>query len=196
MNLRKDNALYGLVLAGGQSSRMGKDKSMLDYHGMPQRDYVFQLLNNFCQKVYTSVGKASKTVANHSTIEDAFEMKGPLNAILSAFKQEPSVAWITVPVDMPYIDANIIQYLVDNRNVYKTATCFYDSGDQQPEPLLTIWEPKADALLKDFFGQGRISPREFLKSTNIQLLNIPDKKALMNVNTPEDLEAFARSGEN
>lgn len=196
MNLRKVNGLYGLVLAGGQSSRMGKDKSMLDYHGMPQRDYVFQLLNNFCQQVYTSVGKMSKTAVNPNTIEDAFEIKGPLNAILSAFKQEPSVAWLTVPVDMPYVDANIIQFLVDNRNVNKIATCFYDSGGQQPEPLLTIWEPKADALLKDFFRQGRISPREFLMSANIQLLNIPDRKALINVNTPKDLEDFSRSREN
>lgn len=196
MNLLKVSGLYGLVLAGGQSLRMGKDKSMLDYHGMPQRDYVFQLLNNFCEKVYTSVGKNPNASSSTNTIEDAFEIKGPLNAMLSAFKQESNVAWLTVPVDMPYIDADTIQYLIEHRNINRVATCFYDADGQFPEPLLTIWEPKADGLLRDYYNQGKISPREFLMSTDIQLLNIPDKKALTNVNTPEDFGAFFPSGEN
>ncbi|MEJ2005277.1 MAG: NTP transferase domain-containing protein, partial [Cyclobacteriaceae bacterium] len=44
----------GLVLAGGQSVRMGRDKGSIDYHGMPQREYAAGLLSKVCKEVLIS----------------------------------------------------------------------------------------------------------------------------------------------
>ena len=188
MKPSRGTALYGLVLEGGQSTRMGKDKAFLHYHGLPQRDYVFQLLEKFCDRVFHSVN--SKALPGDNMIKDEYLLQGPLNGILSAFNYRTDVAWITVPVDMPFVDESTIQFLLDHRDTTKVATCFYDSDGKLPEPLLTIWEPASAVLLKAFYENGKSSPREFLTTANSKLVTAPDQKALKNFNTPEDFDEF------
>ncbi|HCM76823.1 MAG TPA: molybdenum cofactor guanylyltransferase [Cytophagales bacterium] len=182
--------LYGLVLAGGQSTRMGRDKALLSYHGLPQRDHVFQLLSRFCKKVFTSVGHSKPNELVTNPIKDAFSIKGPLNGILSAFQQHEGVAWITMPIDMPLVNDQTIQLLIAHRDIEKVATCFYDSDGKNPEPLLTLWEPKAAHLLRAFYDEGKTSPREFLISADINLLRIPDVNLLKSINTPEEFDSL------
>jgi len=179
--------IYGLVLEGGLSSRMGKDKALLTYHKLPQRDHVFKLLEKVCDRVYYSANR--QATPDHNTIVDAYPFQGPLNGILSAIKYRPDVAWLTMPVDMPWVDEAVIRFLIDHRDMTKDATCFYDSDSRLPEPLLTIWEPNNTAL-EAFYKEGKISPREFLITANTRLLQIPDKKALKNINTPDDFDEF------
>jgi len=179
-------ALYGLVLEGGLSSRMGKNKAYLTYHKRPQREHAFGLLEKFCHRVYYSAGKQAPPDVH--TIVDAFPFQGPLNGILSAFKRYPGVAWLTLPVDMPLVDEGVIRFLVAHRDAAKAATCFYDTEGKLPEPLVTIWEPHAP--LPTFYAKGKTSPREFLMGTNANLLHIPSKMALKNINTPEDFKGF------
>ena len=113
-------ALYGLVLEGGLSSRMGKNKAYLTYHKRPQREHAFGLLEKFCHRVYYSAGKQAPPDVH--TIVDAFPFQGPLNGILSAFKRYPGVAWLTLPVDMPLVDEGVIRFLVAHRDAAKAAT--------------------------------------------------------------------------
>ncbi len=47
--------LYGLVRSGGKSTRMGNDKGMIVYHGIPQREYLYNLLGSFCERTFMSV---------------------------------------------------------------------------------------------------------------------------------------------
>jgi molybdenum cofactor guanylyltransferase len=180
--------LNGLVLCGGKSTRMGEDKSLIHYHGKSQRDHLVNILKPFCNEVFISASKHSK--ASQSIIPDHFDLDSPLNGILSAFHFDPFAAWLTLPVDMPNIDSKTIQYLIDHRDTHTVATCFLDSDGQNPEPLLTIWEAKAKPLLFDFFNSGEKSPRKFLLENDVCLLKSPVASALVNINTPEELQAF------
>src|SRR5207253_3096493 len=114
-------------------------------------------------------------------LPDKFNLQGPLNGILSAFAAHPGVAWISVPVDMPFIDENIIRFLIEHRNENKIATCFFDSDGQNPEPLLTLWEPSAATLLERFSETGGVSARQFLKTNPVEILKSPDKNLHINV---------------
>ncbi|HEY3430771.1 MAG TPA: molybdenum cofactor guanylyltransferase [Cyclobacteriaceae bacterium] len=190
-----NNLLSGLVLCGGKSTRMGKDKSLISYFGKPQRDHLFEILKPFCSEVHLSVPKGLK--ATQTVIPDHFDLDSPLNGILSAFHYDPEAAWITVPVDMPNIDAKAIKYLLDHRNTHKAATCFLDSEGKNPEPLFTLWENKARPMLFDYFNSGGVSPRDFLIDNDIELLHAPSSKWLININTEEDLRRYLdQSGKN
>ncbi|MGA0212736.1 MAG: molybdenum cofactor guanylyltransferase, partial [Flavobacteriaceae bacterium] len=76
--------------------------------------------------------------------------------------------------------------LVEGRNPNKLATCFYNSQTQFPEPLITLWEPKAYPVLLDFLSRGYSCPRKVLINSSIEMLTLEDEKVLFNANTPED----------
>lgn len=176
----------GLILAGGKSSRMGRDKSLLVFHDTPQRLHLFNLLKPLCSEVYLSCKRDENIPGQLNPLTDRFELDSPLNGILSAFKYQPDSAWLTVAVDMPFVDTPILKTLIENRNAGKLATCYYDSDGSRPEPLLTVWEPYAWPMLEDFYRRGGVSPRQFLMENPVHLLTVPNRIALVNVNTEKD----------
>ena len=188
--------LYGLVLSGGQSSRMGSDKSLLKWHGIPQRDYAFQLLMQFCEQVNTSVSAATNSPGFKNPIRDQFTFGGPVNGILSALELNPDVAWLTLPVDMPLIDRTIIEFLISNRDQSKMATCFRYKGSSNLQPLLAIWEPQCRKPLLAYCQTGESSPHQFLKTVAVHYVDIADDKVLTSINSPADLAAFQQRWSN
>lgn len=180
--------INGLILAGGRSSRMGFDKSLIRFHGKYQQDYLHELLKLFCKAVFIS--RKNPIYENDSVkpIYDQFAFEGPLNGILSAFQTDSNIPWLTVAVDMPFIDRLAIQFLLDRRDSSKVATCFFNSNEKLPEPLFTIWEPSSFPLLMRFTKEGKYSPRDFLKETEVQMLVPPDHVYLTNINSIKELE--------
>ena len=192
----KSGELYGLILAGGESKRMGIDKSTINFHGVPQHEYLNQLLKKYCKRVFTSIGKTSQTADFINPIRDVFDLSSPIDGIASAFHSYPNVAWLSVPIDMPTIDGEVIEKLLDGRDTEKVATCYYDSEGYSPEPLLAIWEPVAGAKLMKFIQQGHFSPREFLKMEMANILQPPTSSIHLNINTPEELTRWKTGNKN
>jgi molybdopterin-guanine dinucleotide biosynthesis protein A len=177
--------LNGLVLIGGKSERMGTDKSLLDYHGKSQREHVLKMLQPFCEAAFLSCNATQSVEIESSKIEDRFLGIGPMGGILSAFQSAPDKAWLTVACDMPHLNTDVLHYLIEHRNPSKLATAFVNIEEGFPEPLLTIWEPKAYPVLLQALSMGISCPRKVLINSEIELLSIPNPGALKNVNDPE-----------
>ncbi len=183
--------LYGLVLVGGKSTRMKQDKASLKYHGQEQSVYCFNLLNRFCSKVFLSNRKEQKESSGQKgfpQIHDAaaFLDIGPLAGILSAMEKYPKVSWLVLACDIPFVDEKTIQYLIDHRNPVKIATAFKSVHDNLPEPLCAIYESHAQKNLRDSIKKGIQCPRKILINSDTELLTPPDKKALDNINYPQE----------
>lgn len=181
--------LHGLVLAGGKSVRMGTDKGALEYHGKPQREYMGDLLNQFCDKTFLSVRSEQKIESAYELLEDKFVGLGPFGAILSAFQKDPNAAWLVVACDLPLLNKASLQFLKEKRNASHLATAFHNPETNFPEPLITIWEPKSYQVLLQFLAQGYSCPRKVLINSEIELLQLENSDVLMNVN---DKEGFNR----
>ena len=182
--------INGLVLAGGKSSRMGRDKSAIQWHGKEQQYYVADMLQPLCSKVFISHRKEQEagTNKNYKILVDTYTGIGQYGAILSAFQFQPDVAWLVVACDLPLLDEQTVEYLLANRNTNVMATTFQSPHDGLPEPLITIWEPKSNEVLLSYLSNGYTCPRKVLIKTNDAcILQPPNADALMNVNTPEDL---------
>ena len=184
--------LYGLVLAGGRSVRMGHDKSVLKWHGTEQRYYMADLLKGICTDVFISCRpeQQMEISSNYKTLPDSVSGSGPLTGILSAFKANPNVAWLVTACDLPLLDTATLRYLIDNRDPHAIATTFESPFDTLPEPLITIWEPSSHEVLQSFLADNFTCPRKALirNSEKVKLLKAPNPDALMNANTPEDAE--------
>ena len=191
--MNKPDVLNGLVLTGGRSTRMGQDKSRLIYHEKPQREHLTDLLQPFCGTVFWSVNAeqaAELTMANQPVIVDAFDIPGPLNGILSAFRHDPEAAWLVVACDMPLLTETSLTALVAGRDASKPATAFYDSNGQFPEPLLSIWEPAIEPIIQTALASGYYAPRPILMLADCHLLTVPDVRELLNVNKPAEQKAL------
>lgn len=180
--------LNGLVLAGGKSERMQTDKGSLNYFGQSQRIHVHQLLSAHCAETFVSYADAAtiNTEEQLPVVTDKFIGLGPFGGILSAFQNNPNAAWLTVACDLPYLSTETLAYLVANRNPSKLATCFMDSDKQFPEPLITIWEPRAYPVMLQFLAQGYSCPRKVLINSDVELLQAPDVTELKNINLPSE----------
>jgi molybdopterin-guanine dinucleotide biosynthesis protein A len=181
--------LYGLVLAGGKSRRMQRDKAFLQYHTRPQYQHTFQLLQEVCPQVYLSCRPEQVTVFQKlspeiSLIPDRYEDVGPMAALLSAFR-EHEVAWLTLACDMPLMDVPTLQHLLHKRDPSATATTYQLTGNNFPETMCTIWEPTAYSLLQEAFQAQQYSLTRLLKQQNVRLLEPTEADALKNINTPE-----------
>jgi molybdenum cofactor guanylyltransferase len=183
-HMHSASPLSGLVLAGGKSSRMGTDKSLIAYHGMPQREYVVGLLRSVCGCVYTSCRQDQQVAPSMNPLPDKFDIQSPLNGVLTAFDLCPESAWLAVAVDLPNVSVDILRDLVSRRDPARLATCFYDRRAGAPEPLLTIWEPAAQPLLWAAVVAGNISPRSFLQRHHVHVVYGAADAIFLNINDP------------
>lgn len=182
--------LNGLVLAGGKSQRMGNPKDKINWHGKEQRYYAADLLAPFCNEVFISCrqDQLENFDPNYNVLTDTFLNMGPFGGILSALRFQRDMAWLVVACDLPLLDEKSLEFLIENRNIEKTATTYESPFDGLPEPLITIWEPKSYPLLLNFLGSGITCPRKVLINSDTLILKPGNPDSLMNVNTPEDRE--------
>ena len=181
--------IFGLVLAGGKSTRMHQDKTVLDYHGVPQRKHLFSLMSKHCAEVYTSCRKEQvNEYSNLNPLPDRLEGMGPFGAIISAFIHNPNAAWLITAVDLPYVNDSCLSELTSSRDSSKTATAFFNAETEFPDPLLTIWEPKSYIRLLKFLERGYSCPRKVLINSDCAVIKPSNRQWLQNVNTPEQLK--------
>lgn len=190
MNSKKQD-LYGLVLAGGKSTRMGHPKQKIKWHGKEQQYYIADLLKDLCDEVFISCRpeQQSSIDANYQALPDTFLDLGQYGGILSALRHSRDNAWLVVASDLPLLDISTLKYLVEHRNRKSIATAFENPDNGLPEPLTAIWEPESYQVLLSFLGKGYTCPRKVLIHSKPTLIQPVNKESLMNVNTPKDLEA-------
>ena len=180
--------LNGLVLAGGVSTRMGTDKGLMDYHGMPQREYLLKLLKSVTSEAYISCRPGQIEDALIPVIEDHYQDLGPFGGILSAFQSDPQAAWLVVACDFPLLDHDAIAQLIRERNTTSIATSFLDTHTLMPEPWITILEPKIYPLLQLYHAKGKSSLRGVLVDYNSTVIRAENPDILLNANTPIEAE--------
>jgi molybdopterin-guanine dinucleotide biosynthesis protein A len=182
--------LYGLVLAGGASRRMGQDKAALAIHGRPQLDWARETLARHCERVFVSIRADQQddpVRRSQPVIVDVHDGAGPIAGIAAAQAAHPGHAWLVLACDLPFVDDAAIGHLISRRDG-RPVVAYASSHDGLPEPLCAIYEPESRAGVLAAITSGRNCPRKFIIGTGVTLLAQPDPAALDNVNTPEELE--------
>ena len=190
--------VLGLVLAGGLSSRMQRDKAALEYHGKSQLERAVELAAKYLPEVFVSVragqtGDASR--ARYPLIVDSVPGEGPIVGIRSALAARPQVAWLVLACDLPFLSGAALSQLLAERDPTAAATAFKSTHDGLPEPLCAIWEPRSAAELAAYQAAGGRCPRKFLMRHAAKILEPRDPRALDNVNTPDEYREALRSFE-
>ena len=186
--------IYGLLLSGGASRRMRRDKAQLTYAGEPQLLRAWRLLEAVTERAFVSVRDSQRDDPLRNglpQIVDSYDAIGPAAGILSAQDAHPHVAWLVIACDLPLLDQTTLLRLIDARDPAGDATAFSSRFDGLPEPLCALWEPSSHGLLMQRYEAGSYCPRKALLQLRSTLLPAPGD-ALDNINTPEEFEQMQR----
>ncbi len=168
---------------------MGRDKGLIAYHGLPQREHLYRMLQPFCERVYLSVRAEQEdelgTGMDYIVDEDLY--RGPFNGLLSAHHRHPGVAWLVLACDLPLMDTDALERLIASRDPSKIATAYATRSSGLPEPLAAIWESHGLRLAEQHMKTATSScPRKFLLNSDIRLVEAEDDGVLANANDPEE----------
>lgn len=175
--------LNGLVLAGGQSSRMGRDKGLLNTSSG-------QTLIERASSLLLTIGAQKIMVSSHNPqikerLTDHFANRGPVSGIHAALLQDLEFPLVVLPVDMPLMRADTLLALVEHGFSSDISCCYKD----QCLPLF-IRNPQnalgsANKLLS---GDGNVSVWRFLNAIGAEEIETSETQCFKNSNTPEQWE--------
>lgn len=186
-----DRPVYGLVLSGGKSKRMGSDKALLERDGRTQLDFVVELVGEHVERVFVSTRDDQKNDVERRRFDQVVDRYcdiGPLAGILSAMDDYPDVDWLVVACDLPNISGETLEHLLANRSPDKPFSAYVSSHDGLPEPLCAVYRANSKPIVQQFADDGFHCPRKILIRSDTHLLEQLDPTSLDNVNTPDDLK--------
>lgn len=186
-----DRPLYGIVLTGGKSERMKRDKALIDYKGVPHAQYIHDVLKNYCDEVYLSArdGQWKGTpLESLPVITDTVEAKGPIAGILSAFEKYPDANWFVVACDLVHFNHKTVDLLLSQYKKDSVATAYKNSEKGFPEPLCAIYTPEARQVFLDAVKNDITCPVKVLRNSNAFSIDQTDGVNLANINTVEEFQ--------
>lgn len=195
----KISQLQGFILAGGQSRRMGRDKSQLLLENQTFTDRIAETLLEITDSV-TLVGSrrsSQQTNSRYSVAKDVYPEWGALGGLHAALAACSSEWAIVVACDLPFVTAELFYYLASLRDGYDAVVPLQPDG--RPQPLSSLYRiepclPRATELIE----AGKRRPLDLLELVNTrwvpfkELTNLDQpEKFFVNINTPEDYDAVS-----
>ncbi len=190
--------MVGVILCGGQSSRMGTDKGLLMGQSASWAQTAATKMAVLGLPVAVSVNKAQYN--NYANIftpaqlvkdDDSIDVKGPLLGILSVHQQYPAADLFVLACDMPLMEAAIMQTLLSLYDQQR-ADAFVFANEQNYEPLCAIYTAKGLATLHQLQKNGGLTKYSMqFVLTCIDTVPLPitpyQQKYFLNVNSPSAL---------
>jgi molybdenum cofactor guanylyltransferase len=181
----------GFVLAGGKSTRMGKDKAFLEFEGRTLLTNAIELARAVADEVKV-VGDPAKFAGFGTVVEDIYRARGPLGGIHAALKSSETDFNLMIGVDLPLLEVRFLQYLIASA-VQSGAVVTVPRAGVHYEPLCAMYRrefvfPAEQALIA---GHNKIDA----VFTGFQVRTVEDQELAQNgfsssmfrnVNTPED----------
>lgn len=184
--------LTGVVLAGGKSSRMGREKGLIEVQGVRMIERILQELDAVVPEVIISSNGDLYNDLNRKVYADIIPGCGPMSGIHSALVHSTTEKILVAGCDMPFINRAVFSQLIAKADEAEVVVPVH--GRNEREPLCAIYSKFCLARLEDLLKNGKWKMKEALP--HFQVLEIPfnDKeiyeKYFMNINTPRELEAI------
>jgi molybdopterin-guanine dinucleotide biosynthesis protein A len=178
----------GFVLAGGRSSRMGRDKALIEFNGEPM---LVRTARQVQKAAVTATIIGSPDRYGHFGLEvipDREPGLGPLGGIETALSLGRASWNLVVACDMPDLEPSLLKALVD-RAVNSLADAVI-ARTSRPEPLCAVYSLSCAAHFGACIERGSLKMMEALEGLRIAWHPLENRHELTNLNTPMDLGAF------
>lgn len=193
--------LNAVVLAGGESRRMGEDKAQISLSGQTQLERVCALADDVCDNVFVSVRNFESADAlrkRFPLLQDVEDAAGPLAGILAALLHDPTSDWLVLACDLPLLDNATLSALASAAKADRESAAIAIGSEQQtglPEPLCAVWRANMIELIRARLANDQLCARKCLILSGARIIAPVTAGALDNMNTPEDRLRLQRAVE-
>jgi molybdopterin-guanine dinucleotide biosynthesis protein A len=187
--------MNALILSGGHSSRMGRDKALINYLGQPHAFFLRKLVAPWCEQTLISCRKEQQPTfeqagydGNFLFDDDKWGDIGPLKALLTAFEYQ-NTDWLVLACDYPLFSKTDVTTLLHHHHPEALATVFKEEHETFCEPLLGIYSKNAREYLLEWHQKGQQSLQKFLMQHQpVNFVAPPHPFCFVNANSEADFQ--------
>jgi len=196
-----------IILAGGQSSRMGQDKALIPIQGLPLLHRTCKIALECSNRVlivtsrpaaYQAIVPANCQIVEEKPLLGEPMPRGPLMGFAQGLAQVASTWVLLLACDLPYLQAEILQRWFKQRDDSGAAIALLPHTEKGWEPLCGFYHSRCRKSLTTFSQQGGRSFQNWLNQENVQAIEFSsdtaefeqERRMLFNCNTPADFVTF------
>jgi len=185
-----------IVLAGGESRRMGVPKPLLLINRNNIVDIIIKKLKILFSEIIV-VGKTNHRICGREFIfvEDLYKYRSPLVGIYSGLKASKNQLNFVVACDMPFVNKNLVKYMLEITGNYDVVVPVVRGYF---EPLHAVYTKNIINVIEEEIGRGNFKVTSFYERVNVKKIPEhivrkydPELMSFINLNTPKDLKKYA-----
>lgn len=188
----------GIILSGGKSLRMGKNKAFIEIEGLPMIERILNLFKKIFNEILVITNDKNQFVHldNVKIFNDLIPYKGALGGLYTGLFYSSHEYSFCVGCDMPFLNESLIKFLIKKINGEDIIVPKTEKG---LEPLHAIYSKRCLSIIKSMIDSGKSRIIDIYPLLKIKIIEErefidldPEKKSFLNINTPEELEQIKR----
>lgn len=187
--------MTGIILSGGKSVRMGRDKAFIKINGRPIIQRIYDIFKRcFNEIIIVTNQEASYEGFNATIVNDLIANYGALGGLYTGLFFSSNPYSFCVACDMPFLNESVVRYLVEQADGYDAIVPRTEDGLQ---PLHAIYSKSCIKPIKELMDMGKYKIIDFYPLISIKIIEEHEfihldrtKSSFININTPEDLNLF------
>ncbi len=189
------HGVTGILLAGGNSCRMGQDKGFCLLDGKPMVTYGLGLLRQLCGQVLISANAADYEQFGHPVVRDEFAGIGPIGGLYSALSNTSTEHNFVISCDMPMLRKELFELLLHQSPGHDAVVPVFNG---HPEPLAAYYRKDAGETFLKSIRMGAFKLQDALAGMRTRMLDMSHYPGMMpeemfvNLNTVKELESLEK----
>lgn len=191
------NKITGIILSGGKSTRMGKNKAFIEIEGVPIIQRIHTLFKELFQEIII-VTNQKELFSNFDSkiLNDLLPNKGVVGGLYTGLFFSNYTYSFCVACDMPFIKKSLVQYLIKNKEDYDVIVPRTKDGLQ---PLHALYSKNCLDPIRKIIEQGKYKMVDLYNLVRVKVIQEDDfnsldpfRESFINVNTPEELVSIKK----
>lgn len=186
------------IMAGGQSSRMGRNKAFVEVGGIPIIERIIRRVVDLgSELLLVTATPADYAHLPVQLVDDLYPGKGPLGGIYTALTRATSDYVLVVSCDQPFLNSEFLRYLISLRAGFDVIVPL--SRDGYPQSMQAIYGKACLEPIRERLEAEQLKVIGFFRDVRVREVNNqeidrfdPDRLSFMNINTPDDLKDAQR----
>lgn len=181
--------IQAIILAGGESKRMGSDKGLMTQQGKPFVQTVIEAAKAVTSRIMIISNNDDYKRFGYPVYHDIIPDKGPAGGIYTGLCNSKYDANLVLSCDIPFAETSLISVLVSRFG--KEDALFYSEGKNQ-HPLIGVYRRSLKDHFEKCLKSNKLKLTDILESVNVKTLEVPEpmKHQLRNINTKEDYNKY------